>query len=131
MLEKHPKEIKLYFKNFPLPQHPFSRKAATAALAAYRQGKFREFNEKLFQSGAGLNDAKILEIAKSLKLNMDAFNRDMNDPAIQAIIDRDLGEVQRAEINSTPTIFINGKLLRLRSLDFQTLDEAFEEELKK
>jgi protein-disulfide isomerase len=131
LLGKHPKDVKLVFKNFPLPQHPFARKAATAALAAYRQGKFQEFNIKLFQSGGGLSDAKIQAIAKDLQLNMDTFNRDMNDPTIQTVIDRDLGEVQRAEINSTPTIFINGKFLRLRSLEFQDLNEAVEAELKK
>lgn len=109
--------------------HPFARKAATAALAAFRQGKFWEFHHRLFEAAGGLNDEKIQEIAKELKLNMDTFSRDMNDPAIQDIISRDMNEGDHAEIPGTPSVFVNGKLLRLRSL--QDLDHAIESELKK
>ncbi len=109
--------------------HPFARKAATAALAAYRQGKFREFHHKLFEASAGLNDDKIREIAVGLNLNMDTFNRDMNDPAVQSLINRDMNEGSKAEIPGTPTLFIDGKLLKLRSL--QDLDQTIEAELKR
>jgi len=60
---------------------------------------------------------------------MDAFNRDMNDPAIQNIISRDVNEGRAAEVPGTPTIFVNGKLVQLRSL--QELDQAIDVELKK
>ncbi len=109
--------------------HSFARKAATAALAAYRQGKFQEFHQKLFEAQNSLNDDKIQDIAKELKLNMETFNRDMNDPAIQSLIYRDMKEGAQAEVPGTPTIFINGKLLQLRSP--QQLDEAIEAELEK
>lgn len=127
MLGKYPKEVKLVFKNFPLPMHPFARRAATASLAAYRQGKFWEFHRKLFASQSMLNDATIKSIAQELKLNMDTFNRDMNDPAIQNIIDRDMSEGVKAEVPGTPTMFINGKLFRGQG----ELDLAVDAELKK
>lgn len=109
--------------------HPFARKAAIAAMAAFRQGKFWEFHHKLFESSSSLNDETIQNISKELKLNMETFNRDMNDPAMQNIISRDMNEGNQAEIPGTPTVFVNGKLLRLRSL--QDLDQAIESELKK
>ncbi len=102
-----------------------------AALAANRQGKFREFHRKLFESQNNLSDTKIQDIAKELKLNMETFNRDLTDPVLQGIVLRDMNEGQQAEIPGTPTMFIDGKLLRLRGLDFQSLNEAVEEELKK
>jgi protein-disulfide isomerase len=129
LLEKYKKDVKLVFKNFPLPMHPFARKAATAALAAHRQGKFSEFHRKLFESQNRLNDETIQNIAKDLKLDLDAFNRDMNDPAIQSIISRDMKEGNGADIPGTPTLFINGKLVQLQSL--QDLDQAIVAELKK
>ncbi len=110
--------------------HPFARKAAIAALAANRQGKFQEFNDKLFEASGALSDDKIQAIAKDLNLNMDAFNRDMNDSAIQGIILRDMNEGEQAEVGGTPTVFINGKLLRLRSLQVQEFEEAIDAELK-
>jgi protein-disulfide isomerase len=131
VLEKYPKDLKVVFKNFPLPMHAFSRKAAAAALAAFRQGKFREFHIKLFESSNTLSDEKIQAIAKEMKLNMKTFNRDMNDPAIQSIIYRDMNEGEQAEVRGTPTMFINGKLLRIRSLQAQEIDDAIEAELKK
>jgi protein-disulfide isomerase len=129
LLEKYKKDVKLVFKNFPLPMHPFARKAATAALAAHRQGKFSEFHRKLFESQNRLNDETIQNIAKDLKLDLDAFNRDMNDPAIQSIISRDMKEGNGADIPGTPTLFVNGKLVQLQSL--QDLDQAIVAELKK
>ncbi len=117
------------FKNFPLPMHPYARKAATAALAAARQGKFREFHHKLFEEQNSLSDEKIQEIARELKLNMETFNRDMNDPALQSIIYRDMNEGSQAGVPGTPTVFVNGKLVQLRSL--QELDQAIGTELKK
>lgn len=109
--------------------HPFARKAAAAALAAHRQGKFWEFHHKLFESVSAINDEKIREIAKSLKLNMEKFDRDMNDAAIQSIISRDMNDGAQAEVRGTPTQFINGKQLQLRSV--QDLFQAVEAELKK
>jgi protein-disulfide isomerase len=129
LLEKYKKNVKLVFKNFPLPMHPFAQKAAAAAMAAHRQGKFSEFHRKLFESQSKLNDETIQNIAKSLKLDLDAFNRDMNDPAVQNIIARDVNEGRAAEVPGTPTIFVNGKLVQLQSL--QDLDRAIDAELKK
>ena len=109
--------------------HPFARKAATAALAANRQGKFWEFSHKLFESQANLSDATIQNIAKDLKLNMETFNRDLTDPAIQSLIYRDMNEGNEAEVPGTPTVFLNGRLLKLRSL--QDIEQAIEAAIKK
>ena len=129
MLEKYPKDLKAVLKNYPLPMHPFARKAAAAALAANRQGKFWEMSHKLFEAGNGLSDENIQEIAKELKLKMEAFNKDMNDPAVQGIINRDMNEGSQAEVPGTPTLFINGKLLQFRS--GQEIDQAIENEIAK
>ena len=40
VLSAYPEQVKLVYKNFPLPMHEHARAAATAALAAERQGKF-------------------------------------------------------------------------------------------
>lgn len=83
----------------------------------------------MFESQNKLNDETIQTIAKDLKLNLDTFNRDMNDPAIQSIISRDMKEGSAADVPGTPTLFINGKLVQLQSL--QELDQAIDAELKK
>ncbi len=109
--------------------HPFANKAAAAALAASRQGKFWEFHQKLFESQGRLSDESIQNIAKDLKLNIDDFNRDMSDSAIQRIISRDINEGKEAEVPGTPTMFVNGKLVQLRSL--QDIQQAIDAALRK
>ena len=129
MLDKYPDNVKLVIKNFPIRNHKFAYKAATAALAANIQGKFWEFHSKLFENYRTINDAKIQEIAKELGLNMEKFNKDMQSPAIKSLIARDMNNGRQAEVRGTPTVFINGKKLRNRSLPgiYQVIDA----ELKK
>jgi protein-disulfide isomerase len=127
VLEKYPQEVKLVMKNFPLPSHSFARKAAIAALAAGKQGKFWEMHEKLYASQKELNDAKVEAIARALGLNMEEFNKELKDPNLGALIDRDLLNGHQANVRGTPTIFVNGKLLNQRNL----LGVAIEQELKK
>ena len=124
VLEKYPNQVKLVFKNFPLRNHQFAMQAAIAALAAEKQGKFWEFHDLLFKDYNRLNEQKIEEIAQQLKLNMEKFDKDRKDPQIMAMINRDLAEGNQAGVRGTPTVFINGRLLRNRSMaGFQELIE--------
>ena len=98
--------------------------AAIAALAAEKQGKFWEFHDLLFKDYSHLNEQKIEEIAQQLKLNMEKFDKDRKDPQITAMINRDLAEGNQAGVQGTPTVFVNGRLLRNRSMaGFQELIE--------
>ena len=129
MLDKFPKEVKLVVKQYPLPMHPYARKAATAALAAWKQGKFWEMHHELFANQKDLSDAKVEAIAKQIGLKMEKFNEDLKDPAIASLIDRDSSSAAQANVQGTPTIFINGRLLVQRSLPgFQ---QAIEAQMKK
>jgi protein-disulfide isomerase len=129
VLEKNPNKVKLVFKNFPLRNHKFAMEAATAALAAEKQGKFWEFHDLLFKDYNRLNEQKVKEIAQKLKLDMVKFEKDRKDPGIRTLINRDLAEGNGAGVGGTPTIFINGRLLRNRSpAGFQ---ELIEKALKK
>ena len=129
MLDKYPKELKIVIKNFPLPMHNFARKAAAAALAANKQEKFFEFSHKLFENSSSLSDAKIQDIAKELGLDLEKFNRDVNDSSVQNLINRDMNDANQAAVQGTPTIFVNGKVLKNRGPnEIQAMIEA---ELKK
>jgi len=129
VLEKYPKDLKLVVKHFPLDMHQYARKAAIAALAAGKQGKFWEVHEKLFANQSDLSDTKVEAIAGELSLNMEQFNKDLKDPAIASLIDKDMKDASQANVRGTPTIFVNGKLLTQRSL--QGFQQAIEAELKK
>ena len=129
MSDKYKDKIKIVIKFFPLTSHPFARKAAQAALAAHKQGKFWEFHEKLFENYKTINDEKIIQIAKELKLDMDTFNTDRNLPDIQVLINRDIRNGRKVGVTGTPTIFINGKRANLKN--FTGFIKIIESELKK
>ncbi|NIO15713.1 MAG: thioredoxin domain-containing protein [Deltaproteobacteria bacterium] len=129
VLEKYPKEVKLIFKNFPLRMHKFAAKAALAALAAKEQGKFWEYHDLLYANFNSLNDEKILSLARGMGLDMERFEKSMADPGALALVNRDMQEGVGAGVRGTPTIFVNGKLLRDRS--FNGFQAAIEKELKK
>ena len=124
VLEKNPNQVKLVFKNFPLRNHKFALPAAIAALAAEKQGKFWEFHDLLFKDYNRLNEQKVKEITQQLNMDMEKFEKDRKDPRIRAMINRDLAEGNRAGVRGTPTVFINGRLLRNRTMaGFQELIE--------
>ena len=124
MLEKYPNDVKLVIKHFPLQIHNYARKAAIAALAAGKQGKFWEAHEKLFANQNDLNDTKVEAIAGELGLDMEKFKKDLQDPAIASVIDRDMNDGLKANVQGTPSIFINGKLLNQRNYLLQAVEAA-------
>lgn len=128
MLEQYPGKIKLVLKNFPLQSHKYAYKAAIAALAAEKQGKFWEYHDLLFENYNNLSDEKFKEIAESLNLDQKKFEDDLKDPEIAQKVRDDILDGSRAGIRGTPTIFINGRLLRNRSL--AGFREVIEKELQ-
>jgi protein-disulfide isomerase len=129
LLEKYPAEVKLVHKNFPIRSHRFAFKAAMAALAAGRQGKFWEFHDELYKNYNRLNEQKIDEIAKQLQLNETEFEENQKNPAFVAQIRRDYEEGIRLGIRGVPTVFINGR--KMRDRDMASLQAAIEQELQK
>jgi protein-disulfide isomerase len=130
VLKQYPNEVKLVYKNFPLPKlHKFGQKAAVAALAAGEQGKFWEYHDLLFKDYNKINDNKITEIATTLGLDMDKFFQDITKQEFINLVNVDYQEGLNAGVRGTPTIFINGRRLQQRSLDgFMTI---IDDELKK
>ena len=129
MLEKFPLQVKLVFKNYPLRKHAFAKKAAVAAFAARRQGKFWEYHDLLFEYGDSLSDPKFRDIARELGLDMERFEKDVNDLKIVARINQDIRLGAYMGVRGTPTVFINGNVSRARTLE--ALEAAVESALEK
>ena len=129
VLEKYPDQVKLIFLSFPLANHKFAKKAAIAAFAAKKQGKFWEYHDRLFENLESLNDQKFVEIAREVGLNMERFEKDINDLKIVARINQDIRLGAYLEVRATPTVFINGSVSRARTLE--ALQADVEMELRK
>jgi len=123
VLEKLVKEskgqVRLFFKHFPLKNHPGTRLSSQAAQAAHRQGKFWEMYDRLFRDMNKQSMDDLLRYAAEIGLDVERFKRDLEDPTLVAIIERDKMEGVKANVRGTPTLFINGKMYHFRH------DEAF------
>lgn len=128
LLELYPDKVKIVYKSYPLRSHRFAFKAATAAMAAHEKGKFWEFHDRLFEKHRQINGQLILEIRKALALDMPEFDSLMNSQKIRNLVIGDLREGQTNGVRGTPTIFVNGKRLKDKSL--QGFRLAIEKELK-
>ena len=131
MLEKNPKTVKIVYKNFPIRSHKFAVQAAVAALAAGRQEKFWDFHDELFNHYNRLNEEKVQEIATKLKLDKAQFEKDRKDPLLMEQIKYDYNEGIQIGVRSVPTVFVNGRKLKDRSLNgLQALIDKELESLK-
>ena len=127
--ESNPDTVKIVLKNLPLRFHQMAEPSARAALAAHEQGKFWEFHDRLFEVNDKLSEEAITNIAKDLQLDMAKFTQDRMSPKIQLKIQKDMMDAQQAGVTGTPTVFVNGRPLRQRSIEgFQNL---IDDELKK
>jgi protein-disulfide isomerase len=144
VLDKHPNDVKLVVKHFPLRSHRYAKKASAAALAANEQGKFwefheklmknyrsvnGEFHEKLMKNYRSVNDNKILEIAKGLNLDMEQFARDMNSAPVNDILVQDFRDGRKIGIRGIPTVLVNGRIIT--RLSSKVVDDAIATGLNK
>jgi protein-disulfide isomerase len=109
ILTAYPKDVKLIYKQFPLPMHPHAPLAAAASLAANQQGKFWQMHDLLFKNFRKLSRENILVFAKEIGLDVDKFTADLDSPKYQAVIKKDLADGETAGVYGTPAFFINGK----------------------
>ncbi|MGW1677410.1 DsbA family protein [Saccharopolyspora sp. NPDC002376] len=139
-------KITFVARNFPLDNmHPLARPAAQATEAAALQGKFKEMYHAIYDNyeawaitpdGQVSNDeakARGLfeQYAQQIGLDMDKFRADVNSPQVNAKIDADVADGQKAGVTSTPTLFINGRQFKPGDdvKTYDQLDQAFRSKL--
>ncbi len=111
LLAEYPKDLKIYFKHFPLGGHVGSVNAALAATSAQKQGKFWQFNEKIWENFDRLTPALLEAVAKEMPgLDFDRWYGDLKTDEVRAQVIDDRGEGRNLEIHKTPAIYINGRL---------------------
>ncbi len=111
LFESYPKDIRVVWANNALPFHDRAKPAATAAMAAHRQGKFWEMHDLLFANQGALTDENFKKWAGELGLDLAKFDVDLKDPEIAKQIDREQKAANAVGARGTPAFFINGKLL--------------------
>ncbi|PIV08215.1 hypothetical protein COS52_03890 [Candidatus Roizmanbacteria bacterium CG03_land_8_20_14_0_80_39_12] len=111
------KKVAFVFRYYPLYQvHEHAFPLAYAAEAAAKQGKFEEMTNRFFADQVKLETVKDLkpylaQVAKEFKLDEKKFQADMNDGALQSVIQNDLALGEKLGVNATPTFYLDGEKL--------------------
>ncbi len=130
MRRRYGDKLRVVFKHFPLSFHGHAFLAARAALAAEAEGKFWEFHDRLYQTRAEFDEAKLVAIAKEIGLNQKKFKARLHSADFDAkiIADQELGHT--LGIRGTPAYFVNGRALdgAVPELEFRL---AIQEELER
>lgn len=110
-------KVSFVYRYFPLYQiHEHALPLAYAAEAAARQGKFEEMTNRFFADQVKLETVKDLkpylaQVAKEFKLDEKKFQSDMNNGALQSVIQDDLALGEKLGVNATPTFYLDGEKL--------------------
>ena len=85
--------------------------AAVAARAAYEQGKFWEYHDKLFANQQKLAHDDLLRYAREVDLDVGRFESALTSARSRPVIDADAAEAKALGATGTPAFFINGRYL--------------------
>jgi protein-disulfide isomerase len=107
--QQYDRQVRIAFKNQPLPMHANARPAARAALAAAEQGKFWEYHDALFKHQGALDPASLEGYAKDLGLDVERFREAMASDRSESSVRADAAEATRLGVEGTPTFFVNGR----------------------
>ncbi len=102
-------DVRVYFKHYPLGSHSNARLAAEAAVAAQKQGKFWEYSDQIWANAESLTPAKLEQIAKDVGLDVARWRKDLESDAVRNRVQKDRNDGSGLGIQSTPTIYLNGR----------------------
>jgi protein-disulfide isomerase len=103
--------VRIVWKHNPLPFHQYAMPAALAAMAAEEQGKFWEYNQKLFENQQKLTPDDLTRYAKDLGLDVGRFKAAMTSAKGKPTIDADAAEAKSLGATGTPAFFVNGRYM--------------------
>jgi protein-disulfide isomerase len=135
LMSAFPTQVRVSFKDYPLEQiHPWARPAAIAGRCVFQQKApaFWEYHDWIFENQAQITTEnlkeKVLEFAKSKSLDADAIGACIDSKATEADVNRTLAEGRLLGVNSTPTMYVNGRKL-VGQLPWAQLKSVIEHEI--
>ncbi len=121
--------VQWIYKDYPLRRHPDAFRAAEASHCAEDQGKFWEYQEKLFTS-PDLSTAGLVNIAVQLGMSQEKFSRCLQDSRYKALVEKNVQDAVGVGIDRTPSFMINGTVL-VGGPSLNALRGRIDEELNK
>ena len=122
--------VKIVFRNQPLPFHNNAKGAAEAGLAANEQGKFWQMHDKMFANAQALDRASLERYAQEIGLDVGKFKAALDSGKFTKRVEEDSAAGMAVGANGTPTFFINGREF-VGAQPFEAFKNMIDEEIKK
>jgi protein-disulfide isomerase len=111
-LLKRNSDVRFVYKEFPTLAAS-SRFAARAALAVRRQSPelYMVFHDTLMKTKGRLAEDAVVQIARDAGVDVDRMRADMEDPAINESLDRNIALARAIGVTGTPTFIVGDAML--------------------
>ena len=137
LIQIYPKQVRLYFKDFPLTSiHPWAKAAAMAGRCVFHNNasSFWDYHDWIFAQQDAITPEnlrdKVMEWAKGQKdIDSLQLGRCIDDKATEKEVEASAEEAVALQVDGTPTMFINGRRLPAGP-DWNTLKRVIDNEIK-
>lgn len=133
LLAEYPRDVRLVWKDLPLPMHAEAERAAELArVARARLGDegFWKAHALLYESQATLGDATYERIASQLGVPWAAARAAIKNARHGAVIREAVALSDRVDVPATPTTFVNGRKV-VGAQPYAVFKTVVDEELEK
>lgn len=130
LTDEYKDRIRYVFLDFPLSFHKDAQKAHEAARCAADQGKYFEFNRKLFDNQTEIGVPALKKYAKELGLKQAEFDKCLDGGKQAKTISESIQKGIGVGVTGTPAYFINGIMLS-GAMPYESFREVIESELKR
>lgn len=116
LISTYPKEVRLYFKDFPLtPIHPWAKPAAIAGRCIYGQNEamFWQYHDWIYAQQDTITPEnlkqKIMDWAQNKEIDTLQLNQCIDGKVTEPEVNATMAEASALQLNATPALFINGR----------------------
>lgn len=130
--KKYGNKIKIAFKHYPLPFHAQAKIASEASMCALEQNTklFWKMHDSMFADQSKLDRDNLVALAKKIGVKEADFITCLDSGKHKARVESDVNEGSNLGVKSTPTFFVNGKLIS-GAQPIEVFSEVIDEELAK
>jgi protein-disulfide isomerase len=129
--ENYGDRVRIVWKDFPLTAiHPEAFKAAEAGQCAREQGKFWEYHDRLFANQQALQTESLKKYAADTGLDTAKFGACLDTAKYSDRVQEQMGIGARLGVSSTPTVFVNGRLVS-GAQPYEVFAAVIDEELER
>lgn len=118
LLSTYPKEVRVYFKDFPLAEiHPWAKMAAIAGRCIFKQNPaaFWDYHDWIYEHQSEITadnlKSKALEFAKGKEIDSIQLSRCLDTKETEAEVNKSFAAGRALNVGATPTLFVNGRQL--------------------